>query len=117
MNYTKPEGVDRVPPTIGGDLNRTLCIVISKSGGNKETRNEMRIAKAAYEQATLDFGSHAIATTTMGSELDQFSIQNGWLAHFPMWDWMRGRTSELSAIGLLPAMLQGFNIADLLSVA
>jgi len=74
MNYTKPEGVDRVPPTIGGDLNRRSCIVISKSGGTKETRNGMRIAKAAYEQAALDFGSHAIATTTMGSALDQFSI-------------------------------------------
>jgi glucose-6-phosphate isomerase len=77
----------------------------------------MLIAKAAYEQAGLDFGSHAIATTMAGSELDQFAIQNRWLARFPMWDWVGGRTSELSAVGLLPAALQGLNITDLLSGA
>ena len=31
-----------------------------------------------------------------------------------MWDWVGGRTSELSAVGLLPAALQGFNITNLL---
>ena len=34
-----------------------------------------------------------------------------------MWDWVGGRTSELSAVGLLPAALQGFDINDLLSGA
>ena len=106
--------MDRVLATIGNDLNRTLCIVISKSGGTKETRNGMLIAKAAYEQAGLDFGLHAIATTMMGSDLDKFATQNRWLARFPMWDWVGGRTSELSAVGLLPAALQGINITNLL---
>jgi glucose-6-phosphate isomerase len=31
-----------------------------------------------------------------------------------MWDWVGGRTSELSAVGLLPAALQGFDIRGLL---
>jgi len=117
FDNTDPDGMDRVLAVIGSDLNRTLCIVISKSGGTKETRNGMLIAKAAYEQAGLDFGSHAIATTMMGSDLDKFAIQNRWLARFPMWDWVGGRTSELSAVGLLPAALQGFDIKDLLSGA
>jgi glucose-6-phosphate isomerase len=34
-----------------------------------------------------------------------------------MWDWVGGRTSELSAVGLLPAALQGFDINNLLSGA
>ena len=29
---------------------------------------------------------------------------------FPMWDWVGGRTSELSAVGLLPAALQGIDV-------
>jgi len=32
-----------------------------------------------------------------------------------MWDWVGGRTSELSAVGLLPAALQGIDIISLLS--
>lgn len=34
-----------------------------------------------------------------------------------MWDWVGGRTSELSAVGLLPAALQGFNIDSMLEGA
>jgi glucose-6-phosphate isomerase len=34
-----------------------------------------------------------------------------------MWDWVGGRTSELSAVGLLPAALQGFDIDGLLAGA
>jgi glucose-6-phosphate isomerase len=31
-----------------------------------------------------------------------------------MWDWVGGRTSELSAVGILPAALQGFDISAML---
>jgi len=117
FDNTDPDGMDRVLATIGGDLNQTLCIVISKSGGTKETRNGMLIAKAVYEQAGLDFGSHAVATTMAGSDLDKYANQNKWLARFPMWDWIGGRTSELSAVGLLPAALQGVKVTELLSGA
>ena len=41
----------------------------------------------------------------------------GWLARFPMWDWVGGRTSELSAVGLLPAALQGIDIDAMLAGA
>ena len=34
-----------------------------------------------------------------------------------MWDWVGGRTSELSAVGLLPAALQGLDIDDMLKGA
>ena len=43
--------------------------------------------------------------------------REGWLARFPMWDWVGGRTSELSAVGLLPAALQGLDIDALLAGA
>src|SRR5438045_5228517 len=34
-----------------------------------------------------------------------------------MWDWVGGRTSELSAVGLLPAALQGLDIQAMLDGA
>src|SRR5580765_4299776 len=115
FDNTDPDGMDRVLATIGGDLGRTLCIVISKSGGTKETRNGMLEAKAAYKRAGLDFNHHAVAVTGKGSELDDEA--KPWLKRFPMWDWVGGRTSELSAVGLLPAALQGLDIDGVLAGA
>ncbi len=37
-----------------------------------------------------------------GSALDRTRGQEGWLARFPMWDWVGGRTSETSAVGFFP---------------
>ncbi|MBW8864662.1 MAG: glucose-6-phosphate isomerase, partial [Verrucomicrobia bacterium] len=50
FDNTDPDGMNRVLANIGADLSRTVCIVISKSGGTKETSNGMLIAKAAYEE-------------------------------------------------------------------
>ena len=58
-----------------------------------------------------------MAVTGEGSELDRLALRDGWRARFPMWDWVGGRTSVLSAVGLLPAALQGFDIRALLDGA
>jgi glucose-6-phosphate isomerase len=117
FDNTDPDGMDRVLAAIGTDLNKTLCIIISKSGGTKETRNGMLIAEAAYKQAGLNFGTQAVAVTMQGSDLDKYATKNRWLTQFPMWDWVGGRTSELSTVGLLPAALQGIDIDSMLSGA
>jgi glucose-6-phosphate isomerase len=117
FDNTDPDGMDRVLQRLEGHLDNTLTIVISKSGGTKETRNGMLEAQAAYERAGLDFGKHAVAVTGVGSELDRYASDRGFLARFPMWDWVGGRTSELSAVGLLPAALQGIDIQAMLDGA
>lgn len=117
FDNTDPDGMNRTLATIGKKLNRTLCIIISKSGGTKETRNGMLVAQAAYEKAGLIFAQHAVAVTMAGSELDKYAATNQWVERFPMWDWIGGRTSELSAVGLLPAALQGIDIDGLLTGA
>src|SRR5258706_94269 len=61
----------------------------------------------------VDFGAHAVAVTGEGSELDRLAASQRWSARFPMWDWVGGRTSELSAVGLLPAALQGLDVDGL----
>jgi len=72
---------------------------------------------AAYRRQDLDFAKHAVAITGSGSELDEIALEQGWLARFPMWDWVGGRTSVTSAVGLLPAALQGVDIDALLQGA
>ncbi len=117
FDNTDPDGIDKVLAEIGNNLGQTLCIVISKSGGTKETRNGMLEAQNAYERANLKFADHAVAVTGGLSELDNYAIKNGWVRRFPMWDWVGGRTSELSAVGLLPAALQGIDVDSLLAGA
>ncbi len=120
FDNTDPDGMDHVLDQIGRDaasLGVTLCVVISKSGTTPETKNGLEEAKAVYAAAGLDFGRHAVAITQVGSQLDREADQNGWLGRFPMWDWVGGRTSETSAVGLLPAALQGIDIDALLAGA
>ncbi len=117
IDNTDPDGIDRVLSSIGNDLDNTLTIVISKSGGTIETRNGMIEVAAAYKKAGLSFERHAVAVTGVGSNLDNIAKSGGWLHRFPMWDWIGGRTSLMSAVGLLPAALQGIYIDGVLKGA
>jgi glucose-6-phosphate isomerase len=117
LDNTDPDGIHRVLRTIGDRLDETLCLVISKSGGTPEPRNAMHMVRAAYEAAGLDFSKHAVAVTGEGSKLDRVATEGQWLARFPMWDWVGGRTSELGAVGLLPAALHGVDIDAMLAGA
>ncbi len=117
LDNTDPDGIHRVLAELDESLAQTLSIVISKSGGTKETRNAMVEVKAAYQRAGLDFGKHAVAVTSENSALAKLAGDEAWLHVFPMWDWVGGRTSVTSAVGLLPAALQGLEIDRLLAGA
>jgi len=117
FDNTDPDGIDLTLAKLAGKLGRTLAVVISKSGSTPETRNGMIEAQKAWKDAGLDFAKHAVAITGEGSKLDQTATADGWLERFPMWDWVGGRTSELAAVGLLPAALQGLDIEAILSGA
>ncbi len=110
FDNTDPDGFDRVFAKLGDEISRTLVVVVSKSGGTKETRNGMLEAQAHFKKRGLAFAKHAVAVTGVGSELDKYAQEHNWLARFPMYDWIGGRTSVMSAVGLLPAALLGFDI-------
>lgn len=59
----------------------------------------------SYEIVTCNL-MQGVAITQENSLLDNTARIEGWLARFPMFDWVGGRTSEMSAVGLLPAALQ-----------
>ncbi|MBD1821452.1 glucose-6-phosphate isomerase [Cyanobacteria bacterium FACHB-DQ100] len=117
IDNTDPAGIDRTLAKLGDRLNTTLVIVISKSGSTPEPRNGMLEVQNTFKQKGLDFSKNAIAITGRGSELDRLAKSQGWLTTFPMHDWVGGRTSELSAVGLVPAALQGIPIQQMLEGA
>jgi glucose-6-phosphate isomerase len=114
IDNTDPDGIDRTFGLLGDELDQTLSIIISKSGGTIETRNGMVEASEYYTRRELSFPKHAVGVTQKGSQLDRICQEEGWLRSFPMWDWVGGRTSVLSAVGLLPLALQGIEIKQLL---
>jgi glucose-6-phosphate isomerase len=117
LDSTDPNGFDRVFERIDDLLPQTLVIVVSKSGGTKETRNGMLETEARFKDKRLPFNKHTVAVTGVGSDLDKYAEKNEWLARFPMYDWIGGRTSVMSAVGLLPMALEGFDIDNFLAGA
>lgn len=117
IDNTDPAGIDRLLARLQDRLVSTLVITISKSGNTLETRNGMVEVKQRFTERGWDFGKQAIAITGYGSKLAKIAEAEGWLAFFPMHDWVGGRTSELSVVGLLPAALEGIAIQDMLAGA
>ncbi|MGZ8923581.1 MAG: glucose-6-phosphate isomerase [Methylosarcina sp.] len=113
IDNTDPAGIDRIINRLRNRLNSTMVIVISKSGGTPETRNAMLEVKRAYEQQGLAFLAHAVAI----SRIDELERIEGCLEEFPMFDWIGGRTSEMSSVGLLSAALVGIDIRAFLAGA
>lgn len=117
LDNTDPDGIDRVLDELEESLENTLTVVVSKSGGTLETRNAMTETAERYRLAGLDFAKHAVAITCEDSRLDRQAKADGWLRTFPLWDWVGGRTSATSTVGLLPVALLGVDIDGLLSGA
>jgi glucose-6-phosphate isomerase len=117
IDNTDPDGIARILEVLAGRLGETLCVVATKSGGTPETRNGMLLMAEAYRSAGLEFPRHSVAITMPGSQMDKLAAAQGWLARFPMFDWIGGRTSVLSAVGLVPAALQGLDVEGLLGGA
>jgi len=117
FDNTDPDGMNKVLDQIGSHLASTIVTVISKSGGTKESRNGMLTAQAAFAKAGIPFAGNFVAVTGDGSELDKVAVAEGWLRRFPMWDWVGGRTSIMSAVGLVPMALQGLDVDQFLAGA
>jgi len=116
LDNTDPDGIDAALERVGS-LQDALVVVISKSGGTPETRNGMLEVQRALEREGLSLGPRAVAITTDGSKLHARAVDEGWLQTFPMWDWVGGRTSVTSAVGLVPGALIGMDVRGFLAGA
>lgn len=88
----------------------TLFLVQSKSFGTQETLANSQVARQWLLDAGAsesDLGRHFVAVTANGAAAKEFGIQDH--AIFPMWDWVGGRYSLWSAIGLPIALTLGMD--------
>ena len=99
------------------DPERTLHLVISKSGGTQETRNNMVAMEDFYAARGLKFGNYAVAVTMQDSLLYKHAKDSGYLKIFNMADSVGGRTSETAIVGHLPAALTGIDFERFLAGA
>ena len=92
------------------DSETTLFIVASKSFGTLETLQNAQAARAWMLKqgcAEGDIRKHFMAISTNLKAIDQFGIaQENTL---PLWDWVGGRYSLWSSIGLLVSMVVGYD--------
>lgn len=112
-----PDGMRRTLASLGERLKTTLVVVVSKSGGTPEPHIGMLQARRALEAHGGNWAQQAVAVTMLGSRLDCEAEQGHWLARFDMFDWVGGRTSITSAVGLLPGVLIGSDIRAFLQGA
>ncbi|MDB9326313.1 glucose-6-phosphate isomerase, partial [Nodularia spumigena CS-590/02] len=77
IDNSDPAGIDRTLNQLRNSLSSTLVLVISKSGGTPEPRNGMIEVKAAYAGQNLDFAKHAVAITSVDSNLDKVAQKEG----------------------------------------
>ena len=99
------------------DLETTLQLCVSKSGGTQETLNNLTALENIYAAAGLNYSNFACAITMEGSKLDQHAKAANYLKVFPMAESIGGRTSETSIVGHVPAALAGIDFAMFLEGA
>jgi glucose-6-phosphate isomerase len=108
-----PHFVSNVDRTQLEDLTRTLdpaetlIIVCSKTFVTMETQANANAARAWMVGALGEKspGSHFVAVSTNGAAMDAFGIAKS--HRFTMWDWVGGRYSVWSAIGLVAELVIG----------
>jgi glucose-6-phosphate isomerase len=98
------DGHDIVPVLRRLDPAQTLFIVASKTFTTQETMANANAAKAWFlAHGGSDIGRHFVATTTNVEAAARFGIRTT----FGFWDWVGGRYSLWSAIGLPIALAIG----------
>ena len=112
-----PNGMSRVLSQLGDALRTTLVITVSKSGGTPEPHLGMEQARHRVEAVGGNWPAQAVAITMADSKLDKQAVAEQWLKRFDMFDWVGGRTSITSAVGLVPGALIGSDIRGFLAGA
>jgi glucose-6-phosphate isomerase len=80
------------------NLAKTVVVVVSKSGTTLETLTNEAYVRERFLKAGLNPKDHLIAVTGKGSPMDDPSK---YLAAFYMWDYVGGRYSATSMVGLV----------------
>ncbi len=96
------------------DLDRTVVVVSSKSGGTVETDSHRRAFEQAYRDAGLE--PRIVVVTDPGSPLEKAAREASYRVFTADPD-VGGRYSALTAFGLVPSGLAGVPVGELLDQA
>ncbi|MDX6197849.1 MAG: glucose-6-phosphate isomerase [Actinomycetota bacterium] len=107
----------QVRAALAKDLDKTVVVVSSKSGGTVESDSHRRAARAAFEAAGIDPSERIVVVTDPGSPLEQTAKNEGSREVFLADPDVGGRYSALTAFGLVPAALAGVDVTALLDEA
>ena len=110
LDSTHPDQIRAVRDAI--DLDNTVFIVSSKSGGTIETLSQFK-----YFHSLQGDGSHFVAVTDPGTSLAELGAEHGFRRVFENDPDIGGRYSVLSYFGLVPAAIAGIDVGALLATA
>ena len=90
----------------------TLFVVVSKTFTTQETLSNAETIRSWFLQSATqdDVAKHFVAVSTNIQKVTEFGINP--INVFPMWDWVGGRFSLWSAVGLSISLAVGFDNFD-----
>jgi len=119
VHYISNVDGDHVAETLKGlNPETTLCLVVSKSFGTQETLTNATTVRNWFLNVTTqdNIKLHFVAVSANVDKAVSFGISPDNV--FPMWDWVGGRFSLWSTVGLSIALGVGYNaFQDLLDGA
>ncbi len=98
------------------DLDRTVLVASSKSGGTIETDSHRRAFEQAFRDAGIEPAERIVVVTDPGSPFEKIAREASYRVFLADPD-VGGRYSALTAFGLVPAGLAGVPIGELLDQA
>ena len=90
----------------------TLFVIVSKTFTTQETLSNANTLKEWFLKSAneVDIAKHFVAVSTNIESVKNFGIDQNNI--FPMWDWVGGRFSLWSAVGLTVSLAVGYNNFD-----
>ena len=90
----------------------TLFVIVSKTFTTQETLSNSETIRSWFLQSATqdDVAKHFVAVSTNTQKVTEFGIDSNNI--FPMWDWVGGRFSLWSAVGLSISLAVGFDNFD-----
>ncbi|MDG1730985.1 MAG: glucose-6-phosphate isomerase [Algibacter sp.] len=94
------------------DPETTLFVIVSKTFTTQETLSNANTLKAWFLKSASEdaIAKHFVAVSTNIKNVKGFGIDENNV--FPMWDWVGGRFSLWSAVGLTVSLAVGYNNFD-----
>ena len=91
------------------NLETTLFVIVSKTFTTQETLTNAQTIRSWFLQSATseDIAKHFVAVSTNLQKVSEFGIASDNI--FPMWDWVGGRFSLWSAVGLSISLSVGYS--------